>query len=136
DRAAAGGRQVVVPVRMGRRAGLGGEYVDRVGVLVVGQVHHRRHEFPAGLASAMVQQRDRRALELTTHLAVVGAELGYHLGVPVDHFGHRTLLFAGSKVITLSTNSPAQPCWSSTASASGGQACAAQSPNGRSASAT
>src|ERR1700722_2113142 len=80
--------QVVIPVRVGRRAALGAEYRERVAHRLV---HERAHPFGTGLGPGMVQQQDRGALEHPAYFSAVLAELLDAVLVEVLHVGHGRL---------------------------------------------
>src|SRR4029453_3684077 len=116
DGALAGGGEVVVPVRMRRRASLGREHVDRVVVAVVGEVHRRIDLLAPPLAAAVMQQGDRCTFEMTADSALVRTKLSDDLLVPAIRCGHVTLLAtpwlahsSGCPVVRTGRASPALP---------------------------
>src|SRR5246127_5069675 len=92
DTAVTSGGQVVVPVRVGGCPGLGGEDVDNVRLGVVREVHHRGDVLPPAVAAAMMRQDQRGALEGPANSALVRAELGDSLRIPVERVAHVGLL--------------------------------------------
>ena len=75
DRAFTAFDEVVVPVGICGCAAHRREDVDRVVVALVSQIHHGRDELAATLATAVVEQRQRCALERAADPALVGAKL-------------------------------------------------------------
>src|SRR5262245_6059526 len=84
--------EVVVPVRIGRRASLGREHIDRVLAAGVGQVHGRIDILAPGLATAVMYEDERCTFETTADSTLVRAKLSDDLLVPVIRRGHVRLL--------------------------------------------